>query len=156
MDEEKPRKLHPLAWSGQQRLMAVGVLLVVVVVVVVVLRAFAGTPSENGAAGTATQPIVGSYNICEDDKIADKPLSCHPRATTVYPSSFLRINRNSPERCWIEVDGYVYNVSEGSGYKYPGPNKTILDLCGLDASDRFKRESVNPPPPDEYLVGQIR
>ncbi len=149
MDEHKPPKLHPLAWSARQRLLAVvGLVILVVGVVVIALVGGDDAPDDNQVSP------VGLYSVCQDDEVVDKPLSCHPNASISYPRSFLKINRSTLERCWIEVDGYAYEVGDGSGYRYPETQGVIMDLCGLDASERFKQDSVNPPA-IEFLVGQV-
>ena len=148
MDEQKPPKLHPLAWSARQRLLAVVGLVILAVVVIALVKAN-DTPDNNQVS-----PVNTLYSVCLDDEVVDKPLSCHPNASISYPRSFLKINRSTLERCWIEVDGYAYEVGDGSGYRYPETQGVIMDLCGLDASERFKQDNVNPPG-IEFLIGQV-
>ena len=72
-----------------------------------------------------------------------------------YSLTFLQALRNKPDRCWIAVDGYVYDVTPGDeGYNYSGPGQ-ITDLCGQDTSEHFSSNDLDPPPTD-YLKGGLR
>ena len=67
-----------------------------------------------------------------------------------YPLRLLQLY-NRPDKCWIAVDGYVYDVTPGDeGYNYPGPGE-ITDLCG----QAFSADDLDPPPP-RYLKGGLR
>ena len=72
-----------------------------------------------------------------------------------YSLSSLEKSYARPTRCWIAVNGYVYDVTprEG-GYEYPGPG-SIVDLCGQDATATFRANNI-PAPPDEYRKGTLR
>ena len=71
-----------------------------------------------------------------------------------YSLSFLQ-RSNRPDRCWIAVNGYLYDVTPGEdGYNYPGPGQ-ITDLCGQDATDHFVSNLLTYPPL-EYLKGYLR
>ena len=72
-----------------------------------------------------------------------------------YPPAFLQRLRNKPDRCWIAINNYVYDVTPGDeGYNYPGPGQ-ITDLCGQDASDHFSSNNLGYPP-IRYLKGHLR
>ena len=75
--------------------------------------------------------------------------------STRYTLSSLAKSYARPTRCWIAVNGYVYDVTprEG-GYEYPGPG-SIVDLCGQDASSIFRANNI-PAPPEEYRKGTLR
>ena len=87
------------------------------------------------------------------DDVSPSPADDSPPAS--YPLSYLRKARARPTKCWIAVDGYVYDVTprEG-GYEYPGPG-SITDVCGQDATDVFRSNNV-PAPPEEYRRGTLR
>ena len=72
-----------------------------------------------------------------------------------YPMDFLRRFRNRPDKCWIAINGYAYDVTprEG-GYAYPGPG-AITDLCGQDASNHFATNNIDLPS-QQYIVGSVR
>lgn len=73
---------------------------------------------------------------------------------TKYPIEYLQAFYSTPENCWVAVDGFVYDVTEGpDGYQYPGVGDIQL-LCGQDASERFRLDQV-PPPPAEYREGPV-
>ena len=72
-----------------------------------------------------------------------------------YPLVFLQKLRNRPDRCWIAVAGYVYDVTPGDeGYDWLGPGQ-IIDLCGQDATDHFGANGLDLPPL-RYLKGYLR
>ena len=72
-----------------------------------------------------------------------------------YLLVFLQRLRNTPERCWIAINGYVYDVTPGEeGYNYPGPG-SITDLCGKDSSEHFSSNNLGYPP-IRYLRGGLR
>ncbi len=72
-----------------------------------------------------------------------------------YPLVFLQKLRNKPDRCWIAINNYVYDVTPGDeGYNYPGPGQ-ITDLCGQDASDHFSSNNLGYPP-IKHLKGYLR
>ena len=97
--------------------------------------------------------IIEVYNPCADDDLKEKPLTCF--TDTNYSLDFLGRFRSSPDRCWVAIDGYAYDVTPGpGGYEYTGPG-TLGHLCGQDASDRFSTDSVAPPGLD-YLEGSVR
>ena len=72
-----------------------------------------------------------------------------------YSLDFIQILYNKPDRCWIAINRYVYDVTPGDeGYNYPGPGQ-ITDLCGQDASDHFSSNNLGFPP-IRYLRGYLR
>ena len=71
-----------------------------------------------------------------------------------YTPLFLQ-RSNRPDRCWIAINNYLYDVTPGEdGYDYPGPGQ-ITDLCGQDASDHFSANNLDYPPL-RYLKGHLR
>ena len=72
-----------------------------------------------------------------------------------YSLDFLQELYNRPDRCWITINNYVYDVTPGDeGYNYPGPGQ-ITDLCGQDASVHFSSNNLGYPP-IRYLKGYLR
>ena len=72
-----------------------------------------------------------------------------------YPLFFLQKLRSRPDRCWIAVAGYVFDVTPGDlGYSNPGPGQ-VTDLCGQDATDHFGANGLELPPL-RYLKGYLR
>ena len=139
--------------------LAVAVLLVMILVVggIVLLIVNRGDDKSQNPAITEVVSqdgrVIEVYNPCADDDLKEKPLSCF--TDTNYPLSFLSRYQSSPDRCWVAVDGYAYDVTPGpGGYEYPGPGG-IDHLCGQDASERFADDSVAPPDRD-YLEGSVR
>lgn len=133
-----------------------GLLVLVGIIVWLVSRGGDGSEPQNPAVeeivGDEGQ-IVEVYNPCADDELEEKPLHCF--TDTNYSLNFLGRFRSSPDRCWVAVNGYAYDVTPGpGGYEYPGPGG-IDHLCGQDASERFTADSV-PPPDREYLEGSVR
>ena len=92
---------------------------------------------------------VSSDNSSNDDGVdAD---SIH----TNYSKKFIRDFRSRPDRCWVALNGYAYNLTPGeSGYVYPGPG-SITDLCGQDVSAHFAENNIDPPP-QRHIVGSVR
>ena len=71
-----------------------------------------------------------------------------------YPLIFLQ-RRNRPDRCWIAINGYVYDVTQGDdGYEYLGTG-SLDDLCGQDVTERFRSEGL-PYPDLRFLKGHLR
>ena len=71
-----------------------------------------------------------------------------------YPLTFLQRLGNRPDRCWIAVNGYVFDVTPSDeGYEYTGPGE-ITDLCGQDASEHFSSNNLDMPP-IRYLKGGL-
>ncbi len=147
-------KLNPGRWSRKLQLMILAVLILLVVGSVL----FASQSNNNG--DVAVEPIEGDrptevYNPCTDDDIPkdDKPFTCFTSVS--YSLDFLQRHRSRPDRCWIAVDGFAYDITPGDkSYEYPGPGP-IDNLCGQDASERFRLDSVAPPD-QEYLKGSVR
>ena len=74
---------------------------------------------------------------------------------TNYSKKFIRDFRSRPDRCWVALNGYAYNLTPGgSGYVYPGPG-AITDLCGQDVSAHFAENNIDPPP-QRHIVGSVR
>lgn len=71
-----------------------------------------------------------------------------------YHLRFLQRYRSSPDRCWIAIDGYAYDVTPSVGYVYTGPG-SIEQLCGQDASEHFSTNNLDPPP-QEFIRGYVR
>ena len=155
MDNENSKKKT----GGKRGLYLVVALLAVALVagvVLLVLNREKGEPEDPTIEKIVTQSgeIIEVYNPCVDDELKEKPLSCF--TDTNYSLDFLGRFRSSPERCWVAVDGYAYDVTPGEdGYEYPGPGGTLDHLCGQDASERFATDSVAPPE-REYLEGSVR
>ena len=74
---------------------------------------------------------------------------------TNYPMQFIRRYRSLPNKCWVVINGYAYDVTpRDNGYAYTGPG-SITDLCGQDVSDYFASNNIDPPP-QEYIAGSVR
>ena len=72
-----------------------------------------------------------------------------------YSPVFLSRLRSTPDRCWVVINGYVYDVTQGDdGYEYPGTGSPD-DLCGQDATERFRSDGV-PYPDLRFLKGGLR
>lgn len=72
-----------------------------------------------------------------------------------YSRSSLRKSYARPGRCLIEVENYAYDISRGrTDYEYPGEGD-IYELCGQDATARFREDKVHRPPL-KYLAGSLR
>ena len=71
-----------------------------------------------------------------------------------YTLAFLQ-RRNTLDRCWIAINGYLFDVTPGDdGYEYPGPGQ-LADLCGRDVSEHFSSNNLELPPAI-YLKGGLR
>ena len=74
---------------------------------------------------------------------------------TNYPMQFIRRYRSLPNKCWVVINGYAYDVTpRDNGYAYTGPG-SITDLCGQDVSDYFASNNIDLPP-QEYIAGSVR
>ena len=72
-----------------------------------------------------------------------------------YTLDYLSRARARPSKCWIAIGNYVYDVTPGDGgYDHPGPG-SINQLCGQDASEHFRTNSLSPPP-QEFIRGRVR
>lgn len=71
-----------------------------------------------------------------------------------YHLRFLQKYRSNPDRCWIAIDGYAYDVTPSVGYVYTGPG-SIEQLCGQDASEHFSTNNLDPPA-QEFIRGHVR
>ena len=72
-----------------------------------------------------------------------------------YRMVFLSRLRSTPDRCWVVINGYVYDVTQGDdGYEYLGTG-SLDDLCGQDATERFRSDGV-PYPDLRFLKGHLR
>ena len=65
-----------------------------------------------------------------------------------YPEDFLQRFRSRLDRCWVSIDGWVFDVTPGdSGYEYRG-QRPLAELCGRDATSEFNRQGLSLPPRD--------
>ena len=72
-----------------------------------------------------------------------------------YPPEFLSRLRNRTDKCWVVINGYVYDVTQGDdGYEYLGTG-SLDDLCGQDATERFRSDGI-PYPDLRFLKGHLR
>ena len=72
-----------------------------------------------------------------------------------YTLEYLNRARARPDKCWIAIGNYVYDVTQGQGgYDYPGPG-SINDLCGTDATSHFAANNLEPPG-EEFIKGTLR
>lgn len=121
-----------------------------------------GSSDNNGGndvePGRSYDPLISEltgsevYDPCDDDVVAEELPLCY--VDTIYPLDFLNRFKSQPTECWVAVNGFAYNVTQGEGgYEYPG-SESLDDLCGQDASERFDMDQVDPPPL-EYLEGSV-
>ena len=153
MNEKTASNLKPSRWNGRQCLVVI-VALVLLVAGLVFLWQFGGNDPDQATDQDSTTPeVVTVYNPCADDDLEEKPFTCFTSVN--YSFDFLQRFRSRPDKCWIAVNGFVYDITTGpEGYEYPGPNP-IDNLCGQDATERFQLDSVAPPG-QEYLKGSAR
>lgn len=57
---------------------------------------------------------------------------------------------NNQEKCWIVVNGNVYDVTSFIG-KHPGGPQRILPLCGQDGTNAFEAQHGGQGRPQEML-----
>ena len=75
--------------------------------------------------------------------------------STNYPMGFIRRYRSLPNKCWVVINGYAYDVTPGeNGYVHTGP-ESITDLCGQDVSNYFAENNIDLPP-QQHIVGSVR
>ena len=98
-----------------------------------------------------------------EPKVPDVPEADEPsqedrqRATysVRYTLEYLSRARARPDKCWIAVGSYVYDVTQGGGgYQYPGPG-SINELCGTDATSHFAANNLDPPA-QRFIRGTVR
>lgn len=126
--------------------------------ILVIITAFitASIVNKGGGETSSEEPNENQtttfYDPCADDDLEEKPLSCF--VSISYTPDFIRTFQSLPDDCWVIIDGYAYDITPGeNGYVYPGPG-SIDHLCGMDASERFGADGIDPPGMD-YLKGQI-
>ena len=147
-------KLNPTRWNRKLQLL---VLAALILVVGSGLLVFSNINDGDGAVAPVeddSQPVE-VYDPCADEDVPDdeKPFTCFTSVS--YSLDFLQQHRSRPDKCWIAVNGFAYDITPGDkAYEYPGPS-SIDNLCGQDASDRFRLDDVDPPD-KKYLKGTVR
>ena len=111
----------------------------------------AGCDKEEPVAPTPINPPSSSNSNGEDNTGGGREID----HTVSYTLAYLARSRARPSKCWVAINGYVYDVTprEG-GYDYPGPG-SITDLCGQDASHHFSSNNLDPPD-QAYIKGRLR
>ena len=108
-------------------------------------------PWKDGGCNDNVVPV--EEEISEEDQLAldigEFMRSVNYRS---YSLVFLQRLHDRTDKCWVIVDGYVYDLTPGDeGYDYLGPDQ-ITDLCAQDASEHFSSNGLATPPID-YLKG---
>ena len=111
----------------------------------------AGCDKEEPVAPTPINPPSSSNSNGEDNTGGGREID----HTVSYTLAYLARSKARPSKCWIAINGYVYDVTprEG-GYEYPGPG-SITEFCGQDATSHFSSNSLDPPG-DDYKKGTLR
>ena len=97
--------------------------------------------------------VLVEEEISEEDQLA-LDISEFMRSVNYrsYSLVFLQRLHDRTDKCWVAVDGYVYDVTPGDeGYDYLGPGQ-ITDLCGQDVSEHFSSNGLDLPSIN-YLKG---
>lgn len=77
-------------------------------------------------------------------------LATAPPGEAVYSLAEIAA-RNTPDNCWIAVDGIVYDVS-GYAASHPGGEFNITQICGTDSTEAFRGEHGQDGEPNSTLA----
>ena len=97
--------------------------------------------------------VLVEEEISEEDQIAlDIKKFMRSVNYRSYTLEYLQSLYDRTDKCWVVVDGYVYDLTPGDeGYDYLGPGQ-ITGLCAQDASEHFSSNGLGLPSIN-YLKG---
>ncbi len=108
-------------------------------------------PWKDGGCNDNVVPV--EEEISEEDQIAlDIKKFMRSVNYRSYTLEYLQRLYDRTDKCWVVVDGYVYDLTPGDeGYDFLGPGQ-ITDLCAQDASEHFSSNGLGLPSIN-YLKG---
>lgn len=63
---------------------------------------------------------------------------------TAVPDNWAQLSRhNTPDDCWIAVEGHIYDITRFFG-SHPGGDRDLASSCGKDATLGFQSKDRNP------------
>ena len=101
-------------------------------------------PWKDGGCNDNVVPV--EEEISEEDQLAlDIKKFMRSVNYRSYTLEYLQSLYDRTDKCWVVVDGYVYDLTPGDeGYDYLGPGQ-ITDLCAQDASEHFSSNGLGLP-----------
>ncbi|CCK70640.1 FMN-dependent alpha-hydroxy acid dehydrogenase KNAG_0E03860 [Huiozyma naganishii CBS 8797] len=94
-----------------------------------------GTRLVTGAAAVATVLLVSQLYQIENESAQQQPLLPGAPTKSISPSEVAK--HNTPDDCWVVIEGYVYNLTEFIP-THPGGPMVIKSNAGKDVTAIFK------------------